>query len=1289
MYILFLRWSKYILKSSGNFYNMRFLFMVIFLMIPINLTICQQKNLFFHQISSQHGLPGDNVRVIIKDSKGFMWFGIDDIGLCKFNGHNFTLFETNSHDTTSISNNFIRTIIEDRDGFLWIGTDDGLNKFDPLTEKFTRYFTKTNNGQTISSNRVSALYEDQKGNIWVGTLHGISVYNKPKKSFITINLPLNSMSDAIQPEVFSFYEDQGTLLIGAKDGLYGYDFKTSAINRKWDIFNDRKLQDIVKIRAITRDNQRGLWIACDFGLYYLDNITQKFKQIYFGEPPVILSCMTKDTKGRIWAGGFSTGIKIVDPKTKQYVAVNENKTVSKGLKSDYIIALYIDPDGLIWVGTKFSGIQIYDNIIETFPLWQEGNGLNDSYVRCVTEDSKGNLWLGTMNGGINLLRKGTNRFKFFTHQDNNNASLISSRIEHIYEDRRGNTWVGTYLGLDKFRPGSETFEHILNERVFYIYEDSYNRLWVSSLIGMFVINQNTGEVNRFKSEYEFFSSSSTRTYKILEDRTGLIWFGTNEDGLFVYNPAEDLLQKYEYSSQDSNSISGNMIRSLYEDRKGQLWIGTKSNGLNLFDRKNRRFIRYDISKGLELKSIFNILEDRHGNFWLSTANGLVKFNPSNLTLITYDTKFGIQGNTFEFNSFYANKEGILFFGGQDGLNYFHPDSINPKVRTEPFLITNVLLFNKSIAKNITGHKDIILKHNENYLSFEFAVLDYASATNILYYYKLEGFDKDWIYSGSKNFASYTNLPSGEYTFMVKAVRKDNINKEQTMSNRITIQKPYWKTWWFILSIIFLVFVTAASFYYTRITALKIRQEVLEQKVKERTEELYEANLELKNQKEEISAQNEEISSRNEEVMVQKEEILAQRDEIQRKNEELEKHRTNLERMIEDRTRDLIIAKHKAEEADKLKTAFLANMSHEIRTPLNAIIGFAELLVSDTSSEDSKQEIKKIIERNTSSLLSLINDIIDFSKIEAGQVEIRETSFSLNILLNELIQMYKEELRKVNSYDNKSLEFYINPAYFNDNYYIVSDPYRLNQILNNLISNAIKFSSKGTIEVGYRIINNNTEIEFFVSDHGIGIDKKYFDVIFDRFRKIEDDNIKLYRGTGLGLSISKLLIELMKGRIYIESKIGTGSTFYVVLPFVKREQTVTMPVTEAKRITDEDWGNKTILIVEDEESSYKILKAILKNTKAHILRASNGLEAVSMFKTNPQIDLILMDIKLPIMDGIKAAKAIKQIKKTVPIIAQTAYALQDEERKIMSSGFDAYMAKPLLTNKVLSTIKKYI
>ena len=409
------------------------------------------------------------------------------------------------------------------------------------------------------------------------------------------------------------------------------------------------------------------------------------------------------------------------------------------------------------------------------------------------------------------------------------------------------------------------------------------------------------------------------------------------------------------------------------------------------------------------------------------------------------------------------------------------------------------------------------------------------------------------------------------------------------------------------------------------------------------------------------------------------------DTLQRQNQDLEaqyEEYLQLNEMLRRTNYELEIAKAKAEESDKLKTAFLQNMSHEIRTPLNGIIGYTSLLNNRDILREEIEEYSTIIQNSGNRLIEIVNNILDISKIETGQIELQTAVLSVNSLIRDAHSFFLHSAKK------KNIELICYCELEDSNSMIRSDELRLNQILTNLISNALKFTQKGRIEFGYKIEYN--WIVFYVKDSGIGISEEYKDKVFERFTQVDLSISRGYEGAGLGLSISKGLVQLLGGKIWLESQPGIGTQFYFAVPFIPVEEMSLANNTLSSKFYSSELvqNGYKVLVVEDDETSRDLITLVLKRFCREILYAGNGIDAVTLAKQNPNLDLIFMDIKMPIMNGIDATRLIREFNKDVVIIAQTAYAFSSESEMIKAAGCNEYMAKPIEINKLKRILNGY-
>jgi signal transduction histidine kinase/CheY-like chemotaxis protein len=408
----------------------------------------------------------------------------------------------------------------------------------------------------------------------------------------------------------------------------------------------------------------------------------------------------------------------------------------------------------------------------------------------------------------------------------------------------------------------------------------------------------------------------------------------------------------------------------------------------------------------------------------------------------------------------------------------------------------------------------------------------------------------------------------------------------------------------------------------------------------------------------------------------------QNDQLDQRKAQVEEANRTLEQKVEERTKELKEAKERAEQSDKLKSAFLANMSHEIRTPMNGILGFSQLLL-ETENKDELKSFVDVINKNGNHLLSLINDIVDISKIEAGMLTLNKSEFSLNELMVEVFGLFSRDEKVISGLLSLKSIF----ALDSDQDTILSDRIRLKQVLINLMSNALKFTEQGRVEIGYTI--HREALLFYVRDTGIGLDYDQQQYIFERFMQATTNHQPKHEGTGLGLAISRACIKLFEGDIWAESELGKGSVFCFTLPLILDGQYILKSYPQNNDQMDFNWKDKVILVAEDVTTNFLLIKTALNKTGAILVWAKNGQEAVDLCKSEDQLDLILMDVRMPVMDGFEATQAIRTFLPDIPIIAQTSYAMDGDREKSLASGCTDYISKPFNIKDFIGLISKYL
>lgn len=800
--------------------------------LPVKACAAENNSIKFEHITTAQGLSQSGIRSMIQDSQGFMWFGTE-YGLNKYDGYRLKIYQYNEIDSSSLSDNFINSLYEDKFGIIWVATDSGgLNKLDRETESFIHYTSDLNNPNSLSDNRVMSVYEDAPGTLWVGTDGGgLNKFNRETEQFTHYNYNIDKPTSLSNDTVLSIYEDSfGTLWVGTDGGgLNKLNRLTDQFTRyKHDPDDSSSLSDNT-VLSIYEDSSGRLWIGTlNGGLNQFKRKTGQF--IHYQHDPInpnslshnTVSSITEGKGGNLWLAtsswyGKSYGKKLdkFNPETEQFTHYSHDPTNPTTLNDTVFVSLFIDSSETLWIGTGFGGVNKLDQKGTKFSHYKHNphhlNSLSDNHVMSIHEDSSGLIWIGTNSGGLNKFNHQTGKFTHYTHDSKNPNSLSSDNVWSIYEDSNGGLWVGAFGGgLNKLDRQTGKFTHythdpknpnsLNNNTVSSIYEDRKGTLWIGTFGGgLDKFDRQTEEFTHYlHNPNDPNSLSDNSVVSIYEDSSGTLWITTFNGGLNKFDREPEKFTRYTHDPNNPNSLSYDRVLSVNEYPAGTLWIGTYGGGLNKFDIATETFTHYTENDGLPSNSVVGILADDNGNLWLSTGNGLSKFNPEAETFRNYDVGDGLQGNEFDGVKAYAKtKDGAMLFGGLNGFNLFYPDQVKDNPHIPPIVITDFRIFDKTVKLNpaISVAKEIKLSYKDDFFSFKFAALDYTNPEKNQYAYKLEGFDHDWIYSGTRRYASYTNLDPGTYTFRVKGSNNDGVWNEEGTSVTITIIPPPWKTGW--------------------------------------------------------------------------------------------------------------------------------------------------------------------------------------------------------------------------------------------------------------------------------------------------------------------------------------------------------------------------------------------------------------------------------------------------------------------------------------------------------------
>ncbi len=1238
----------------------------------------------FHHVTVEDGLPQSSVLNITVDTRGFLWIGTYD-GLVRHDGYEYRVHYAEPGNPDAISDANIRAVLPDHDGSLWVGTKSGgLNFFDARHGRFQHYRHAPGDPHALPHDEVRALCRDASGLVWVGTFGGLAAFDPVGKMFTTYRQATAPGQQMPADEILSLAAGPGGMLyVGTSAGLFRFDTATKTFSplpldsRRPDpgsaagppaaapvvaslylhggdtLFAGTEWQGLYEIdlrigsvarhlpgRAVAStfgDSRGGLWVGTDAGLAHRPKPGDPFTMFVHDPLDPMSICgndirgIVEDASGILWFGSFTAGLSKLSPKTRAFDLYRRKSDDPRGLSGSEVSAVTMDTRGRLWVGTRDGGITVMDRTAGTRRVFRhdpvDPGSLSQDEVTSLLRDRFDRIWAGTADNGLNLYDEASGTWRHFRHDPGDPESLSQDKVWFVAETRDGMLWIGTSKGgLNRLDPA-------------------------------------TGKVRRYRHEPGNPQSiSHDRVRHIIEAADGALWIGTNK-GLNRFDRVSQTFRHWEHNPKDPASLSNDRVTPIVEMPGGVLWVGT-DNGLNRFDPKTETFTRFTKADGLYNDGIQAILRDESGVLWLSTFKGLSRFDPNVPEFRNYTAKDGLQGVEFWMNAAYRDPyTGEMFFGGVKGLNGFLPGEVGKNPHIPPVAVTAISITDHPHAGPVAVEyvREIDLSPLDRGFTVTYAALDFADPSKNQYSHKLEGFDRDFSKPSTRRDATYTNLDPGGYVLHMRASNDDGIWNDAGVSLAIRVHPPYWKTYWFRLSVLAAILGGAWLFYRLRVSRVERKRLELTAMVDERT--------------------------------------LALRREIEER------------KTAEERLRD---AKFAAEQAAMAKSEFLARMSHEIRTPINIIMGMADLL-SESGLDERQRRYVGSFQSAGELLLAIINDILDFSKIEAGRIELEHVSFSLSEELRRVADLAAFRAT------GKGLAFsWVMADDMPD--HVLGDPARLRQVLMNLLGNALKFTISGEVRLrverdaassrpGEPSPGEHFPARFVITDTGIGIPQKMLGDIFNHFTQADVSTSRQYGGTGLGLAICRRLVDLMGGTIAVTSEEGRGSTFsFTVMlevaardsrpdtPSVKELDTsfpagTILSVDPPSPRTRPSAMRSAILLAEDNEANRNVIRLFLAETPVEIVVAENGLRAVELARDRA-FDLIFMDVEMPGMDGLAATRAIRDMERRTgrlpaPIVALTAHAFQEHRRQCLDAGCTDFVTKPVGKARLLQVLDAHL
>ena len=1149
---------------------------------------------YFRNISKHEGLSQTDIKAILQDHRGFMWFGTRN-RLNRYDGHTIRVFDCFDPQAGKRNNN-ISSLYEDNEHRLWVGTDKGVFVFDPSTERFTFVTGKTSSGVQMVD-WVAAIDNDTEGNIWIVVPNqGVFRYSKTKQlTLYTFGNP--GHPDYGGPQCMCI-DHSGRLWVGTNgNGVYLYDKQSNRFKQHLGTGDGQTL------------NGENIYTMCDYGDDLvlgvhegkLRRLDKRIGTVTDFNAPQVHYSIIRDVKcfdDVLWVG-TQRGVYVIDERLGSIQHIDHDAMCSYSLSDNQIGRIYRDREGGIWVGTNLGGVNYLPQkgmaFMRYVPLTKPAT-ITSKRIREMAEDEQGNIWIGTEDAGINIFDPKTGRFTALdqgTLTSNNTLSLIAMD---------GQMLVGYFKhGLDIVGQATHAVRHYsaealgLNDASIYaLCRDREGRVWLGNGWGVYVAQPGSTAFTRM-DQFGF-----NYIFDLLEDREGNIWVVTMGKGVYRYTPRTGVVKHFMHQEGDTTSISSNSVSNVIETSRGELWFSTDRGGVCRYNKRDETFATFSIEQGLPDDTGYKILEDKNGQLWFGTNNGLVRLDPATGKCQVFTTAHGLPGDQFNYKSALCTRQGIFYFGSTEGLISFDPYYNNKNQYAPPVYITRFLINNSEVLpgqenspleRSIIDTRRITLRHDQSNIAFEFSALSYVMPSANQYAYKMDGVDRDWVYTTGNQSVSYANLGPGRYTFHVKGANSDGVWSEHEATLEIVVLPPWWKSIWAYL--VYLALISGLVWWlfglYKRRTASQAHE----------AQRLFEAE--------------------------------------------------------------------KERELYQNKIDFFTSIAHEIRTPLTLINGPLENLMDMDIADKEIRRNLDTMRRSTSDLMNLINQLLDFRKMDSNKMEMHFVDVNLSSLLREWVRKFGEMPQA--SHRDITLEQPDHDIHVN------ADRNALIKVLNNLFSNAVKYSER---TIAIRLSDDDRRVTLAFENDGPTIPEEAREKIYDPFYQLQK-NANAPSSSGIGLYLARSLAEMIHGSLSYTEHEGLNR-FVLQLPLPEPSSDAATPdgqdmLTDDDDLVPEALQSAVILLVEDNEQMLNFVADKLRHTYA-VETALNGREALEVLKQK-NIDLVISDIMMPEMDGLELCRRIKEDIELshIPVILLTAKNDLDSKVQGLQMGADSYIEKP--------------
>ncbi|GHU57270.1 hybrid sensor histidine kinase/response regulator [Bacteroidia bacterium] len=1209
----------------------------IILCLPFVLQLkANDKNIFFNRLDVNNGLPSNEVSCVFKDTKGFLWFGTGS-GLTRFDGYEFRDFRHEINNSL-FSEEFILSISETVDGNLWITYQDGkISIYNPLRNLF---FTVD---EMYPSLDIANVFQEKDNQLLFGTnTNELFLYDFSTKKITAYPI------DQTKGKVCDVSQKEGLLYVIHISGC----IEIVDMSRNECILKNDYLNTYTNTRRfhLFVDSSGELWIYLNprnsNGLFRYTPKTNHWTHYSTTSTIPLTSSLIRaveeDSAGQIWIATDHGGINLLNKKKGAITYLKNDPFDPRSISQNSVICLYKDNNGIIWCGTYKNGINYYHESIFKFeslryPISDATEaGIND--CNCVYEDHAGNLWIGTNGNGLLYYNRETRRYRRYQHNPSDPYSLSSDIVVCLTGDSKGNLWIGTYMeGLDCFngktfihyKSGEGKQDELSNNSVYNLFADEDNNLWIGTLGGG--LNRLDLETNKWS-----YFTASDQTNPLLSDniyslyKKGRFILIGSALGVNILDTRNNTISAFNGTKDSSAVFNAKSINTVFVDSRDLMWIGSNS-GLCIYDAMNDNLYFLDKADGLPDNAVMSILEDRLHSLWLGTKNGLLKIvtqydeteHTYHFVPTTYYEDEGIQGRIFNRNSTCHTLNSELILGGTDGLTLFNPEQIKYNLNPPEPVITGLLIQNKRILPGIQDDisyiKNLTLTYEERSFTFTLSAFNYFLPKKNKLTYKMEGFDKEWttIDASIRNI-TYTNLPSGNYTFRIKAVNNDGVISKEPTILHITIQPPFWLTPWAI----FFYFVIGMLVIYATIKIILI---------------------------------------------------------FQKRKFKKEQAQIEVSRLYE---------------IDEMKLRFFTNVSHEFRTPLTLIMVPLEKLIK-VETNPANQGILKLIHKNASQLLNLVNQLLDFRKIDVQGTPLLLSFGDIVLFVKNIVYSFKDMS------EQKNIRFFFTSSF---PYFLMNfDTDKVFKIVSNLLSNAFKFTKEGgeisvTLQIE-RLNDTHSAVLIQIADTGIGIPPEHLELIFNRFYQVPStDKSSSTIGTGIGLHLCREFAKIHNGTITVKSEYGKGSTFSLSLPVQLEniQEMISTPHASPKTtehaniLSPKNSKDNPVLLIVDDNTNFRDFMQQSLSDIYQVDTAADGAEAWT-YILEELPDIVVSDVMMPVLDGINLCKRIKGDVRTshIPVVLLTAKSAEASKYAGLEAGADDYIEKPFNMDILLLKVQHLI